>query len=578
MGETSGENLARLECGESCLRPYEAGSFGVGEAFVASLSEGCANGRDGGLTPFEAICVKSINAATAESGIDASDARTLFVLSTTKGNVEELLSDGRRVSPADAAEAIGKVVGITTEPIVVCNACISGLAAIILADRMIEAGEYDNAIVCGADMPRKFIISGFQSLKAMSASECRPFDIDRNGLNLGEAAATIILSRNPGKNSRKTDAASHDTAWRIVGGAIRNDAYHISAPHRKGEGLRLAIQAAMGNHTADDLMMINAHGTATLFNDQMESVALERAGMSDVPVNSLKGYYGHTMGAAGVVETIVTTRMAEKGIALCTRGFAEAGVSGEVRILGEAMTLDTNKRLVGKMLSGFGGCNAVAIFEREDSAAESITTQSATRTEISNRELRATHHIEVSPTGITIDGRTLKVDYGEEDILTRAYKQHIGGYPKFYKMDKLSRLGFVASELLLTAEASAGDSPTPRFTERSDRAVILFNHSSSIEIDKVYADSIRDTANYYPSPSAFVYTLPNIVTGEIAIRNLYHGETSLYILPRRDETVMQSVIRASLRDLGTRSGVCGWIDYPSDSEFAAELTTFAIDS
>ncbi len=570
MGKTSKENLARIERGDSCLRHYDAGSFGVGEAFVASLSEGDTEGKTHGeLTPFETICVKSISEAIAECGIDACDPRTLFVLSTTKGNVEELLGGGRRVSPADAAVAIAEAVGIKTRPIVVCNACISGLAAIILADRMIGAGMYDNAVVCGADMPRKFIISGFQSLKALSADECRPFDIDRNGLNLGEAAATVVLSK-----ERPKRLPAGGATWKIVGGTIRNDAFHISAPHRKGEGLRLAIEAAMGNHRSDELMMINAHGTATLFNDQMESVALERAGMSDVPVNSLKGYYGHTMGAAGVVETIVTMHMAERGMMLGTRGFAEAGVSGKVRISGEPMALDGQKRLWGKMLSGFGGCNAVAIFEKEYADCSSPqTSQIGTENHDSaHRKLRTTHSIAVTPTDITIDGRKLTIEEGEGDILTRAYKQHIGGYPKFYKMDKLSRLGFVASELLLAAEAAEEGCPTPRFTERSDRAVILFNHSSSVEIDKVYADSIRDTDNYFPSPAAFVYTLPNIVTGEIAIRNLYHGETSLYILPQRDEDVMRDVVMASLADSGTRSVVCGWIDYASEEKFFMQLT------
>ena len=107
--------------------------------------------------------------------------------------------------------------------------------------------------------------------------------------------------------------------------------------------------------------------------------------------------------------------------------------------------------------------------------------------------------------------------------MTAIYKQYIDDYPKFYKMDSLSRLGFVATELLLNAEGQRKDIPT------EDRAVILFNRSSSIMADKKYLVSIKDPEDYFPSPSVFVYTLPNIVTGEIAMRNLYHGETSFYI-------------------------------------------------
>lgn len=142
-------------------------------------------------------------------------------------------------------------------------------------------------------------------------------------------------------------------------------------------------------------------------------------------------------------------------------------------------------------------------------------------------------------------------------------------------MDGLSRLGFIASELLLKAEKTSNASKQDKGFNTSkhevDRAIILFNHSSSIASDKKFLESIADKDNYFPSPSVFVYTLPNIVTGEIAIRNGYHGETSFYILDGKDEKQMQTILEASFLDPQTQSILGGWINYDDDSHFEAEM-------
>ena len=102
--------------------------------------------------------------------------------------------------------------------------------------------------------------------------------------------------------------------------------------------------------------------------------------------------------------------------------------------------------------------------------------------------------------------------------------------------------------------------------------MVFYNRTGSLCDDAEYQHTIDDTANYYPSPSTFVYTLPNIVTGEIAIRHHYHGETSFYLLPSRDEEVMAQVVQATLADAETTSLISGWIDYTGDQEFIADLT------
>jgi 3-oxoacyl-[acyl-carrier-protein] synthase-1 len=280
----------------------------------------------------------------------------LFILSTTKGNVE--LLDNRspqfpdkhiqqfpenRVLLSETARQIARHIGFTTQPLVVSNACISGLSAQITAMRLLESGAFDIAVVCGADVQSRFIISGFSSFKALSPMECRPFDIERVGLNLGEAAATIVFARK-----------AEGKQWAVESGAVRNDAFHISSPSKNGEGATLALAAVTGAADTSRLAFVNAHGTATMFNDQMESVAIGRAGLAHVPVNAYKGYYGHTLGAAGGLATVLSMAAADDHTVLATKGFGELGVSGKVML--SAQHQDTDKESFVKMISGFGGC------------------------------------------------------------------------------------------------------------------------------------------------------------------------------------------------------------------------------
>ena len=146
-----------------------------------------------GFSKFESLVLHSVKAAL--STLIFNKERAILILSSTKGDIELLEKGEEMPSLADAAKKVSLAIGIENNPIVVCNACISGVSAIILGQRLVDCGNYTHAIVCGADVQSRFIVSGFQSLKALSDEPCRPFDIERLGLNLGEAAATIVLSR-----------------------------------------------------------------------------------------------------------------------------------------------------------------------------------------------------------------------------------------------------------------------------------------------------------------------------------------------------------------------------------------------
>ena len=559
LGETSEENYQAVKEGKSAIHAYAPMTAGIPNGFVASLLS----------SDFEELAFQSAQKAIDASGINISSTRTVFILSSTKGSIEKLgQTDDDKLYLGNIAQRIATRLGIQLSPIVVCNACISGLAAMILASRLLVSKKYDYAVVCGADCPGRFIISGFQSLNAMSAFSCQPFDIERQGLNLGEAAATVVLGREI--TTKSVNNGCRRQVWQIGHGYIKNDAYHISAPSKTAEGLYEALLKTMNGIDKRNIAFINAHGTATLFNDQMEAIAIHRAELQDIPVNALKGYVGHTLGAAGIMETILCMKAVDDHTVLGTRGYEEVGVSGRIQLSSKHHS--TIKTSFIKQLSGFGGCNAALYAQSVEVKPQEFNdskTNGGGSANISYSVMKK-HQVHIAPQGIWLDNKEFIIDkeITQNGLLTALYKQIIGNYPKYYKMDGLCRLGFVASELLLKAERDEGS-----FTEDTNktRAIVFFNRSSSIASDKKYLASIVEKDNYFPSPSVFVYTLPNIVTGEIAIRNGYHGETSFYILPHKNELLMQDIIETTFMDEQTTSVLTGWLDYEDSEHFEADL-------
>lgn len=574
LGMSSQENWRAVMQGRSALRRLE-NYKGIPLPFVASVFtpeqvEGLAVE---GFTRFESLAIRSVTEALTHTDLDVHGERTIFILSTTKADVEELgfaaERDGDYHRPALSAQRIAEHVGIGGGAIVCCNACISGVSAQILSDRLISCGHYDNAVVCGADLVSSFTASGFLSFKSLSNEACRPFDADRQGLNLGEAAATIVFTR--------ADSL-RDGDWLFERGEMDNDAFHLSTPAPSGEGARKVLEAVMKGRDASELAFVSAHGTATMFNDQMESVAIEKAGLSSVPLTALKGWFGHTLGASGVLEVILGMMAVSESVVLPLRGFREIGVSGKVNLSPELRATDKNSFL--KMISGFGGCNAAALYRRVRAGMERETVPGLEKAAHSKGEtapelketahsmgeaapgLKELHRVHILPDGVTLDGRPLPVQSQGAGLLSEIYRKYVGDYPKYHKMDALSRLAFLATELLL----SRSDVP-----QDSGRATILFNRTSSVVADRCHLGSIAKPGEFYPSPSVFLGTLPNIATGEIAIRHGYTGETSLYITDFRDEALMKKVVSSSFSPGGFRSLICGFVDCDRGDSFEADL-------
>ncbi len=314
-------------------------------------------------TLLEKIIILSVKDALKNSAADISSEKTAIVLSTTKGNIDLLdksISDKYpkdRVLLWSLAETIAKYFNNPNKPVVVSNACISGVMAINIGADLINTEQYNNAVIIGADIVSKFVVSGFQSFKSVSQEPCKPFDSERVGLTLGEACGTLILTNKPSDNNCNIVYA---------GGATANDANHISGPSRTGEGSFIAINKAIKESgiNAGEIDYISAHGTATPYNDEMESIAISRVEMESVPVNSLKGYWGHTLGAAGLIETIAMAHTMRNNILFKTLGYSTHGVSKNINVITETGNSEVKNAL--KMASGFGGCNAALILKKLD--------------------------------------------------------------------------------------------------------------------------------------------------------------------------------------------------------------------
>lgn len=309
-------------------------------------------------TKLEQLSILSVQDVINQSGINPKDNRTLLIYSTTKGNIDILENaykniDSKRAYLSAFAKHLQSYFQLAHSPVVLSNACISGILAIIIAKRFIEQGAYDNVLVCGGDILSEFTISGFKSFNALSNEPSKPFDANRVGINLGEAVSTILIS------NKKELATPYNT--QIVNGASANDANHISGPSRTGDGLFQCLTQIKDKDT-NDIGFISAHGTATPFNDEMESIAFDRAGLNTIPVNSLKGYYGHTLGAAGVLETVLSLESMKHQRLIKSEGYETKGVTGNITMIESHQ--DKNFSSFIKTASGFGGCNAAALFRK----------------------------------------------------------------------------------------------------------------------------------------------------------------------------------------------------------------------
>ena len=311
------------------------------------------------FTRLEQMMILSLTQVIKDSNLVLNE-RVGLIISTTKGNIDALDDDNSfpesRAYLSELAKTIQNFFKFQNEAVVISNACVSGILAIAIAKRSIMEGTYDHVFIVGGDILTPFILSGFNSFQALSDQACKPYDQERVGINLGELAASVLVTKDADNLCKES--------VKILGEGSCNDANHISGPSRTGEGLYRSIQSAFkeSNIQPEDIDYISAHGTATSFNDEMEAIAFNRLDLSLVPLNSLKGYFGHTLGASGLVETIVGMHSLYNNRLYKSLGFEKLGVSQPMNVISK--TTDKELHTFLKTASGFGGCNTAVIFQK----------------------------------------------------------------------------------------------------------------------------------------------------------------------------------------------------------------------
>jgi 3-oxoacyl-[acyl-carrier-protein] synthase-1 len=280
-----------------------------------------------------------------------------LILGSTKADLSGLMVDGSGLGiPARLAHRLVKQMGLKRVHASVSTACTSGVSAIAMAALRIETGELDRVLVLGVDAITEFIMAGFGSMHILDPDPCRPFDIERRGISLGEGAGALVLSAHENE-SIGTLIAGH-------GGA--NDAIHVSGCDREGGGIALSVERTLSSAGVQhsDIDVIHLHGTGTRANDNSEAVGLGVAfGGSTPPAYGTKGQIGHTLGAGGVLESLVTIAALERASVPTNVGLEELGVDSRLQLTREITPLRRAK-LGLKVASGFGGIQQAVLFQR----------------------------------------------------------------------------------------------------------------------------------------------------------------------------------------------------------------------
>jgi 3-oxoacyl-(acyl-carrier-protein) synthase len=514
------ETLSAMLSGECGLKYSAEWQMHVGLSDVKIID---------GFTRFESLMVEQLNNVVKESGVDLSSADTQLIISTTKGNIDYLAQDCEQIPERTFIDASANVIaehfGCVNKPIIISNACISGVSAFVVARWVLNSTECKHVVVVGADALCEFITSGFASFKSISPAPCKPYDATRDGLTLGEAAGAVLLT--------KDVAMSDGSGIRLSGGAISNDANHISGPSRTGDGLFYAIANAMNEAgvESEDIGFVNTHGTATRYNDEMESKAIAWACLDDKPLNSVKGYIGHTLGASGVVETIICAEELKSGVVFGTKGFTESDTPHKLTLSSDSQSFE--KQCCVKTASGFGGCNAAIVLDKEDHVAPSNN---------------------LARTSTVVAEYTLpQSDIEFADFIRAEFKSFGDSNMKFYKMSDMSKALYVAVENLLKIEGFND-------VEQTRRAIVLANKSASLDADIIHQRILNKRLPEGASPAAFVYTLANVAAGEICIRHKIQGDNTFFI-EDKDSGLTEKYATSLIENDKADAVIYGWCEY-----------------
>lgn len=547
--------------------------------FPLGKMEGEETGEEG-LSRLENKLLRCCEAVLEKGKVGVEARRKLgFIFASTKGNIDALGQPGAthdEVSLTGTTERLAARLGIAGGVATVSQACISALSALILARKWLLFEGYEQVLVCAGDELGTFICEGFASLKSLDSGQAKPFDSNRKGLNLGEGVGAMLLSSAP------VEYAPGFT-FNIVGGATTNDANHLSAPSRTGKPLAAAITHAMeeAEVRADDLAFVSPHGTATIYNDEMESKAYALAHLSSVPAVGYKGFLGHTLGACGLVELALMLEAMKGGVIPRTYGFCKRGTPEPMGVLSQEQPIAGNAVL--KTASGFGGCNAAVVVQHEQAHGGAVRSmlsdasidsqyvnlsiatpivQKQDFTNIAAHKLEVLRRVRIASGEVRVDGEVVysQVDTAFPEFIRGARIPDEGIGKRFGRMDEQCQLGVVAGQYLLRGY---GKEFKPEET-----CVVLMNQHGSLNSDIKHQESLG--IGRMGSPSTFLYTLPSTVLGELCVCFGWQGENIFLLENEPNGQAWQRAHRIAEQCPYASHAVVGWCDY-LQGEYRAEF-------
>lgn len=352
---------------DTCWEGLVGGQSALAETdrFDTSEFKSCMAGIVPGLSYHQgsSVVFQMLERVLAEHSIPPDAGLFLATLNGEMDRIEEkVLYDRGEPHAACMHELLGPVrglCGVTDVGMVVSSACASSTVALGMAASMIRNGERDCIVVVSCDPVTEFLYSGFSSLMALDSGKSRPFDVDHDGLTIGEAAGYAVLM-----SEERASREGRAVAGELIGWGMSNDANHMTGPLRDGRGLALSIEIALkvANITEQEIDCIAAHGTGTIYNDNMEMAAFQQVFSSPRPTYSVKGGIGHTMGAAGLVEAVLALKTFETGLVPPTVGMATPADNAAGWAAPESVAMDAAHILSTN--AGFGGVNASLVLRK----------------------------------------------------------------------------------------------------------------------------------------------------------------------------------------------------------------------
>ncbi|MFA5394209.1 MAG: beta-ketoacyl synthase N-terminal-like domain-containing protein [Candidatus Ratteibacteria bacterium] len=318
------------------------------------------------LNPDKSLVMQMLSPLFRQTGVTIPE-DAFLILAVTNGEIDflerSILYGDKDISASRLdllLEKVKKLIGLKSGGTIISSACVSSSAAIALGASMIKSGSRDCVLVVACDSVTEFVFSGFSALMALDKDKAKPFDKNRNGLSLGEAAGFVLLM-----SRQRAEKEARPKIGEVIGWGLTNDANHMTGPSRDGSGLAAAIDKALklAEISSGLIGSICAHGTGTVYNDSMEMKAFKAVfGKKPVPTYSIKGGTGHALASAGLVETLISLKSLEQNVIPPTVNLsvvdeeAKGWVFPETRNSENGISLSTN--------SGFGGVNTALVLKK----------------------------------------------------------------------------------------------------------------------------------------------------------------------------------------------------------------------